>query len=197
MCKHWWVVAAALALAACSGSTDSPGGGGSCAWNGACGGDNVGTWSLQSECIVGTPSPPASCPKETIHLSPQVSGTLDYGADGTYTSNVTAVVTESFNMPASCHTGTDCASIETDLKSTTGITSASCTGSASTACSCTFTESLSVPSSGTWTASGGTITVDFGSGNTVGQNYCVQGNTLTMRGTPSGGIQTQLVAVRQ
>lgn len=197
MNRSWWVVAAALALAACGGSTDSPGGGGSCAWNGACGGDNVGTWSLQSECIVGTPSPPASCPEETIHLSPQVSGTLDYAADGTYTSNVAATVTESFNMPASCLNGTDCASIENNLKNSTGITSASCTGSASTSCSCTFAESLSAPSSGKWTASGGTITVDFGSGNTATQDYCVQGNTLTLRALPSGGVQTQLVAVRR
>lgn len=169
----------AVLLAACGGSGNSTGSG-SCTWHGACGGDNVGSWKLQSACMLGTPAPPPSCPAQTAQHSGQISGTLDYAADFSYTANLTLKGTETVHTPASCLAGvTDCASLEAYYANNAGVTSATCTGKPASGCTCTIVTQGSDSETGTWSSSGGTITLGFPWGNTT-QDYCVHGNTLTL-----------------
>lgn len=154
-----------------------------------CGGDLTGTWVITNDCItsVGTrDEEAASCAGVTITVtSSSVSGTLTFNSDMTYSAtSLTNRETIVLDLPESCTNGLPCSQATYNLEASSGVQSASCTGSGS--CSCTVVRAL-MPGSetGTYSTSGSTVTfVPTGggtsviSGNAGGASYCVQGSTL-------------------
>ncbi|HEY8922748.1 MAG TPA: hypothetical protein VIU64_00135, partial [Polyangia bacterium] len=92
---------ALTAFTSCGGSS-----GNSCANAAACGGDIVGTWTIQSSCVSASASMFAdSCPTATVATSDlKITGSVVYKADLTYTSTSSMSGTATVHLPASCLT---------------------------------------------------------------------------------------------
>ena len=204
------VVTLALAgLCGCGGIADGGGGGGgggapggvavTCTWTSACGGDVVGTWNLQVECLTGSPPPSASCPGETITTSsPSVYGTMTFDGSGNYSIDATVSALVDLTLPASCLPGmVDCQTLATQVKPQLppGAT-ITCSGSASSSCECMVQETLHSTAMGAYVASGGVLTETLVGGVPTKRSYCVQGNTLTIETQNKDGTVGLVVATR-
>lgn len=189
-----------LVTAACSDGSDASSGanGGSCNWPGACGGDVVGTWKVSGECLLGTPAN-SSCPSWSASVAVQASGSFTFTADGSYSMNLDATVSEAATYPASCLSGvSDCASLATAFQQRSDVASASCSGTPSTSCSCHIGfVPLTGAGDGTYTTSGNMLTNTNSSGKTTTRSYCVKGNTMTWNAANDDGTEVILTAVRQ
>ena len=187
-------------ITACGG--ESTGGDESCVWPGACGGDVAGTWNLRSACVFGKPSS-TSCPSLSVSLEGQVSGTLTFAANGTYAANIDETARATATYPASCLTGvTECSALEATLgkpqSTTPSTTSATCTGTPATSCTCTITASFKdLLQDGTYTVSGNEMTMITADGKTLPKTYCVKGNQLSLSSANSDGTQGIVVGIRR
>jgi hypothetical protein len=180
---------AALAAAGCSSS------GGTCSNAPACGGSVVGTWTITSSCVSANASMlDSQCPTETANSSGlNVTGTVTYNADGTYTSTSTLSGTISVNLPQSCLTTNGvtvtCDQLNQVFQSnpTPGLT-LSCTGSTG----CTCTETLANQTSnetGTYTTTAAGLLTETPAGGTASLNdYCVKGTTMTQSPHSESGM---------
>lgn len=143
--------------------------GGECAFT-ACGGDPVGTWTIQRICPASLTVP--NCPVAT--LGPKnvtASGSFTFGADGTLSVNVTSTGTYEAAVPASCVLGSDCASIALSLTQMNAPL-ATCSDDGTGGCTC------SSPVTPTQTGSGPYTIV----GSTAGNMYfCVENDSLKLR----------------
>jgi len=96
----------------------------------------VGIWTVQSGCVATIPPVP-SCRQATQRESMQVSGTVTFRADGTYSVSTVLGLTKTVDLPANCLGGADCAGLQSSLASQSGVTSATCTAAAPSGCTCT------------------------------------------------------------
>jgi hypothetical protein len=141
----------------------------------------VGTWTFQSACGLQTMSM-AMCPGQ-LDITLNASGTFTFNADGTFSEVVTADESGTETIPAACLAGTtDC----TKLNNTTTIggltmTTSNCSGSASTGCTCTVTETGTFTQTGTYTTAGTNVSqTTGGTPSGPGSAYCVSGNALLL-----------------
>jgi len=168
-----------------AGSTGSGGTGGqvscpfvagpSCPFT-ACGGDLVGTWTVDSACHAPGGLEEVAllgCDDARISRSTIVaSGTWTFGADMTYTRSVSQQETLEFTEPLSCDSSaTACSNVSVRDYAAT------CTGTG--CCSCTQVRpNRTSTDSGTYAVSGSTVTLTIG-GTRLPYQYCVGGNTVT------------------
>ena len=179
------------------GSSSTGGSSGSCTSVSACGGEVVGSWTVSSSCLRVSSSnldigmaglDPKSCKNVTVTGSLNVSGTWTANSDGTYTDGTTTTGSEDLELPAGClmlsGTTTTCEGIASPLQGL-GFSDVTCENAASGGgCSCTGTVqqsglpgvvSFNAASSGNYTKSGNTLTIDAA----TNYSYCVAGSNMT------------------
>lgn len=154
------------------GSVDlmSDPGSGTCTNFTPCGGDVSGTWQIQSLCwdFLGEIE---SCP--TAQGTLEISGSLTFGVDGSYSAN--GSITTHLVFPAEC----------------SALCSLACSGPSDGACVCDGTSSLSGNPS-TYSASGNRLLLtDAQWGHVQTAYYCVNGVELRLRGYSSNGTPYQ------
>jgi hypothetical protein len=163
-----------------------------------CGGDLVGTWTvdqcmpaLSGEVDLESIGLPIVCTGAAITMGAlQVSGTLTFNADGSYTDATTTMGQVVYEFPPECKelsgTTTDCPGIEGPLRSK-GFTANTCVDNTeTTGCTCTGTMeqtggfafvSFEYAESGTYETNGNELSMtSFGDDQEY--TYCVSGNTL-------------------
>ena len=174
--KRWLVgscFAAVLSLVGACGGGD----GVSCGTFAACGGDLVGTWTLEATCGADDLAPPEICPTATVTSNVTQSGTVSFGADNVYTENITSSGSGTVTFPASCLSEFQITSCDQLSSAEDGVT---CTGNPSSSCACNVTIDETSNNTGTYTTSGNTVTTTTGDGTTVIE-YCVDGSTMKAR----------------
>jgi hypothetical protein len=175
------------ATAGSDGGTDT--GPNPCIGAGACGGNIVASWNIVSSCLDVDVSGavPDYCPAATAKaMGVQLTGTLTYNANLTYTKKTTLNGKIVFTFPASCLTGGDggtltCDQLATQLKLDPTYTDVSC-ATAGTACACTSTLApQSQTKTGMYTTTSAGLLTESETGSTSPDlsDYCVKTDTLT------------------
>ena len=161
-------------------------------WTSACGGDLTGTWKYESQC--GTKgADPATCPT-TVVVEATLAGTITFDAAGWYGDKpkFSFKGTATFSPPCmKDHGWPDC----TSVAKTYPNGSAECVVVAGGGCECRVTLAVSGEGSGQWVSTEGSLTRTDSLGSLVTE-YCVQGDTLTLRDV-SQGTTNITVASRQ
>jgi hypothetical protein len=165
-----------------------------------CGGSLVGNWTFAAVCVTdgsGAAQPIDKCPTGTATKTMKVQGTANFNADLTYAVKFTQEADATFTVPASCIAATGqspatCEDVANYLTKNTGTPT--CTGSPSTACTCSITN-VSAPKvtdeAGTYVTSGNTFTTTKTGDTSPGDptSYCVDGNTNWVQITnPTGAL---------
>lgn len=178
----------------------------------ACGGDIVGTWHYTSGCGSFSSS---TCASE--HFMTMVAAgsqaTYTFGSGGAFTDTFSGTVNEMLSFALSCLAGvTDagipqaCADLQKLYRDAMAqpdagsailqIASATCSAGGNQTCDCTlvFNYLSQQTQSGSYTVSGNQVTVtitnpapDGGVADSTPVEYCVSGNTLTLRSFDSSG----------
>jgi hypothetical protein len=143
----------------------------------ACGGSMVGKWTINAGCIDDPSSDVVSgCPTATIDAQTDLSGSVNFGADGTFSVDLTQSGSISAMIPTSCLNGQTCDAWATSNKAMCS------TGSA--ACDCTGTiDTKHSSDSGTYTTSGNSFATTSTGDTSPGtpNEYCVSGNTMKVK----------------
>jgi hypothetical protein len=118
----------------------------------ACGGDPVGLWTFEASCAdLVMPG----CPTATFVSDLSPTGTLEFRDDMTYEVNLVTQGTFTMTVPSAClalMAVEDCSELEDEEMT--------CTGEVSDACVCVATFDEVAEETGTWSVSGGTLTLD-------------------------------------
>jgi hypothetical protein len=204
MAKSLVVVAAIMSVTslACGGGSSN----GSCGTFTPCGGSVVGTWKITSACVstadAGVPKADAACSMASGSPNMKYDGTFTFRTDGTYTADLALSGSETLTYSAGCFSGAySCSTIDSVFKNPgtadAGV-SGSCTSGSSGSCTCSETFDINPTSTnGTYTTSDSAITTTSGSNSSPeSSDYCVQGNTLTLRSSSSSGQSSTLVATK-
>lgn len=158
------------------------GDGGSCGKVPACGGDVVGTWRYEAFCgeAANLAFPALPCAQAKItSVQTSRSGTLTFGADGSFTEDATSTATFTLDVPGLCLSdGQSCQSFGDSFgRPGLKIDSMACSPTPG-ACRCTQVISGRVTSSGTATIDGTTLTLSAPDHLSSEFSYCVQGDEL-------------------
>ena len=150
----------------------------------ACGGDLVGSWDFVDVCVGGVAENPfgETCPEATLDIDFEFSGTVEIGADGTYSVSIENTSTVIFEVPTSCLGGT-CAPLEEDFE---------CDLSGDV-CTCTQTEEDTDEDSGTFEVNGNTATFTSDDGTVDDMEFCVSGNSALLKPEPDEEASPELV----
>jgi hypothetical protein len=154
----------------------------------ACGGDLTGTWKMENFCF-DQPSLSADvmqfCDTAKIAISnSNVTGTLSYKADKTFTQDAMITATATLTLPGTCISAAQlsCTEIESnsnDPASTDATGMLTCTPTPDGGCQCSQEVSDSSQASGTFTVDKSTVTqVNSADGSTDVEDFCVKGKTL-------------------
>ncbi len=211
--RHWvWAGFTACSVLVGCGGTDNNGGAHLIAVTTcnetftACGGDPTGTWQYTSACSdpdmtttanqqIAAQYPTCSTMFTSVALS--LGGSVTLGS-GTYSQAITESLVTQMSLNSACFaavnsgvslSATTCNQYQTGLNRVTGA-SATC-GYDGANCNCADSLSRQDNESGTYTVSGLTMTstsVDAGVSQTTSADFCVQGNSMTMREVSDGGI---------
>lgn len=180
MASRWTYCAACafcVAWATGCGSDDGSGnhpdgpidyGSGACPDFTPCGGDVTGSWTLESTCF-DPPNDYASCAGAS--RTHTYTGTLTFGADGSYV--VDLIATTHLVLPA------DCVATTSDCDPTAG-----CVIAGDGSCTCDSTEPSSLGPT-TWTVASTdptAVILTFEDGTELPLFYCQTGTRLTLRG---------------
>ena len=198
-----WVFITSLG---CNGSSNGLGGTGQCGSFTSCGGAIVGTWRLTGECVnypdAGVSTSDAgtsSCSLGQIATNPQLSGTLTFLSNGTYSVTSSMSGSTKFTYTAACMTdvGMTCAQLNSGLAAAAdGGVSGSCASTSAGDCTCSESYSKVAGSEeGTYTTSGSSLTMTPSSSSSAPgtTEYCVRGNTLTLRMTDTGSSSPSFI----
>jgi hypothetical protein len=196
---RWVGLAIGVTFLGCSSS--SSGSGSSCTDSASCGGNLVGTWNITQACTGNTSvgqSNNTFCPSETVVLgTPQVSGSITFNSDMSYSLALTEMISETVTVPASCLTVNGltltCDQIAQVFNSVTqsgdaGTSPTTC-AAAGGGCNCALSSAtVNYQEGGSYTTSGSnyTTTPTTGNGGPGGGTYCVSGSTLRVVTTPAG-----------
>lgn len=180
-----------MVAAGCDGGMAS---GGACG-DTACGGDVVGAWTISGTCLDTHPFqiPDSDCPEGQAEiLGYEASGSAAFRADNSYTAETTVNVRLSIGFPPACRTTATGQLLTCDqlnqlfaLYPLPGAQSVNCAGG-STDCACEY---VNIPETttetGTYATNGGTIRLSH-DGETVAQEYCVDGDRLRVTDREDG-----------
>jgi len=147
----------------------------------ACGGDFVGRWTYAAACATLPPNTnpyATACPTATYSPRIDVSGTVEFAADGQYRSDITLKMSAVLDFPKSCLPGgTSCDAIA-------GGNPVNDTGSA---CVVTYSEpEKTLSKTGVYQTDGTTVTFPDDSGN-VTMDYCVEGSIAKFKDIEEDG----------
>jgi len=169
-----------------------------------CGGDVVGDWTFVEVCesaasIAALKADFAKMAAESwcvgqtlVGVEPAASGSLVFGADGTYSLALLYGGTLDINYPASCLAGLSCddatagfqSQIDAGAYPVPTVTSIACAGSSNCVCRATVDSPRSA--AGTYSISSGSVlTFTATTGTTNTKSYCVEGNALHVLDTSS------------
>jgi hypothetical protein len=176
-------------------------GGGSCGKVQPCGGDLTGVWQYEAYCgaLADLALPAQVCQIQTIvSISSSWSGTLTFGADGSFEDSTARAVTFTLDMPSFClPDGVDCRGFGETFASTHAfaIDSMSCVPTPS-GCRCLQKASVSTDSAGTATTAGTALTLMPSGQRSSTLSYCVQGDELHISETqtPASGVPELIIA---
>jgi hypothetical protein len=184
-----WIVQALLGCLAVTLGTSGCGGGPACETTfAACGGDLTGAWTYQKVCNPGS-NMSSTCPTAVVNVDTNVSGTVTFDTNNTYTSDATIAETGSETIPASCLGGVITSCSELDESSTTGglTLKVTCTGDATTSCSCDVSLSGTTSITGTYATAGDDVVLTPKGGTASSPTgYCVSGGALELAGGITG-----------
>ena len=178
--KRVVVALGSLVVVACGGETN---GGSSCTAPAACGGDIIGKWRITSTCIAKAVQD-VGCGTVTVQ-SFEVTGTVEFGADGSEISLGTSNQSGRYSFPAGClkQPCADTAAVldaQKTVDESPAQTNATCTASADT-CVCDVSVVIQSNDHDTYTVSGNRLTTTSGAtGEADPGTYCVQGNDLSV-----------------
>lgn len=174
--------------------------GAACAAISACGGDLVGTWTIQHVCLMSSMMLALSdgCAGATVNLSPvTATGTISFKADNTMASSGVISFQESANFPTSCYTEAECTAFAAALSTEDTISNADCSYDASTGCSCTLTSTQPSMSTGTYQVQGTNVNIMTVGSSKVGVDaFCVSGNTLSLYQANPNGVSASMVLTK-
>lgn len=185
-----------LAIAGCGGGNSAPP---KCLQVQPCGGNVVGTWTLLGACYAPAfrtqlnDSLATSCPGASIDtLDIDISGTLTFNADLTYTASVHEMLTVTERIPLSCLNASSCATVT----STSAESTISCTGT--TICTCHASGMPAGNETGTYATSGTSLSMT-NPDSTSTDAYCVEQNRLHVIGLDdaTGDLLGDFVAQKQ
>ena len=132
-----------------------------------------------------------------------VSGTVTFDANLTYSSSTATTASVQSAVPMSClPSGATCSDENSTIDAGGESVSQTCVASASN-CVCNLSETLAAMTiTGTYSTSGTMVTTNASTGTASTSGYCVQGNTLYLiaNAMTAGGTSTPaetLVATRQ
>jgi hypothetical protein len=204
------ILALTCAIAGCeSDSSDAAGGGGGCSAFKACGGDIVGTWSVEDVCFEdaaalfeGQLSDP-ECDGTFRGVDAHASGTYAFSKDGVASSDITIQLDLDTVWSKSCLSAiagsaivdlaATCRSVERTYSMVAEFEGASCSVKGS-ACACLITSTpMNVTSSGQYKVEGKEL-VDVVDGDS--NPFCVAGDTLTLSIT-SSSLSGQIILTRK
>lgn len=185
--------------------------GGACSVPTACGGNLVGTWRIVSAC--GSIESNACPPSQSISFETSwVQATYTFAGDGTLTLTASGTATEAIRYPVGCLSPVvdagvteACAAFQDLIRAgiqqadagapITSITSFTCSMDGNGVCLCNeVVMAATQTQTSAYTTSGDQLTfIDLGAdagtsgASDVHGDYCVSGNTLTMRLTDTSG----------
>jgi hypothetical protein len=185
---------AMMILPGCGGS------GGTCGNTAACGGDIAGTWTITSSCVSGTVTS-TSCPGETVDTANlNISGTVTYATDMTYTVNSILSGSEILMLPLSCVNKPGATTPPMTCDQLTGTLmgtisrSITCTGSSVCTCNVVISSQTSM-TTGTYTTTTAGLLTETPMGGSPSQNdYCVKGKTFTLSPHAAAAMMGQSVS---
>jgi hypothetical protein len=157
------------------GASGAGGGVNSCSFV-ACGGSLVGTWQYVAECFDKTPSVGnEACPITSMTTDMQVTGSITFNADGSWTGDDSSTTAYAYSLPATCIDAAGCANERFTLSAD------NCVFDATSGCLCTVQYSIAVTQHGTYTVAGDQLTIVAVYPNTTTSAtyaFCTSGNTL-------------------
>jgi len=167
------------------GGGGGDGDGGSMSANGlscgaaACGGDIVGTWTLETWCGELPEFPPSEmCPSAVVEIDIAMAGTLTINADESFTRAIDTTTNGSMTLPAECLEMASCEELHAYFMMEEESPVSRCESADNDGCRCTYKETVSTDEvSGTYTVDGNTVTLNDGeTEETV--DFCVGGNSI-------------------
>lgn len=170
-------------------------GSGQCGGNSTCGGNLVGTWTIEDVCVQSATSTMtgSTCSGIGVNSSGlRESGTITFNSNLTYTSNATISGAFTETIPSSCLTvggvTLSCDQLNATFQGASdGGLGGSCVSGTGGSCDCFFQiPSQTSTTSGTYAVSGSTVTNTPTGGTASTSNYCVQGSTLTLASMAMG-----------
>lgn len=165
--------------------------GGECAFDGACGGDVLGTWTLEGVCLLETytETTGSGVPCATVEIDLDMTGTFEFLADNTYTAETRITGEIRSVLVDECLDGlSDCSQFEDDATT--------CTGDVAVSCTCTAPIDIPDSATGQWQTNGDMLTLDereTGGDPDEGpedSEYCVDGDTLQIYDPVEGTVVT-------
>lgn len=170
-----------LAMAALVGGTSCGGddSAASCPTANACGGDVVGTWTIERGCF--DSGLIDACPSASVSAAGlRVKGSLTMTAGLTYESTQTVDGVVTLSLPKTCVSGAaTCAQIGQSQTLPATFSSLTCTGT--TTCECRFVVKPSTDAErGTYTIAGAVLKTTPSVGVESSSRYCVSGNELKL-----------------
>jgi len=165
-------------------SSEPNGSGPSCDLVAACGGDLAGDWRITGFCPDTSKVPQQIldiCETATLDYDePNVSGTVSFKADKTFTQSASAQGTGYLVLNAACLKQDDvtltCKDVQDLINANSGASPLTCSASGG-GCRCALTVNQPANSTGTYTTSGNNLTLTS-AGDNVSATYCVKGNKL-------------------
>lgn len=156
----------------------------------SCGGNLLGSWTVVSNCYDSAVSA-AGC-ESIYHTTEKSAGTYEFSDAGTFVSDLSGTVSFTLVVPPTCATSS-CSALQTTIQGqfTKDISgSVICTSANAGECRCDVVSSSSASVSGRYAAVGSTLTflLDQSNGATGVDNYCVQGNQLTLHEPGIGSL---------
>lgn len=145
-----------------------------------CGGDIVGTWTIESSCgWEDTPNLFADmCPTATQTVtSGQITGTRTFNADMTFAFDLETMLELELNIDAMTCYGVDCATFEMALEMQGFV--AACTDAGDDTCDCMATVTVPSMTTGTWVTADNTVVVTNDDGEGAFE-YCVNAERLDL-----------------
>jgi hypothetical protein len=165
-----------------------------------CGGDLVGTWDFTLSCLTlpddflsgdGGEDPFAECGGATFNAVVDLTGSITFEEDGTYAVSTMQDIDITISVPKECFMGQPCTSLGDDENPATDK---------GDACEVMMSSTESSDDTGTYEIEGNTL-ITTGDDDGVASEpdeYCVQGDTLTVRKVdPENGTSNVLQATRR
>lgn len=153
-----------------------------------CGGDPIGVWTASDSCV--TPPASGSCPEAEVTVDLELTNaTLTIVDDGTYTSSQEGAMTFHEIFPAACVGKAACPDFGASLPPPPpGRT---CVDGAEGGCECDGSLPATTSESGTWEVDGEMLLLEPDGGEVAEWEFCVEGDTLTMRKPPMRRVWTR------